>query len=57
MRRVPVVNGHQAVVGMVSLGDLVRYGALSEPDLHEALCRIYEPLGVLGQEMALGKSA
>jgi CBS domain-containing protein len=56
VRRVPVVNDHQAVVGMVSLGDLVRYGALSEPALHAALCRIYEPLGALGREIALASS-
>lgn len=45
LRRVPVVEGGE-IVGIVSLGDMARYGAISEHELLAAITRICEPTGL-----------
>ena len=43
VRRLPVVNAHGLLVGMVSLTDLVRYHAVSESDLEAAMEQLTRP--------------
>jgi CBS domain-containing protein len=49
VRRVPVVEGGE-IVGIVSLTDMARYGAISEHELLAALGRISEPTAIAAAE-------
>lgn len=48
-RRIPVVEGGE-IVGIVSLSDMARYGAITDHELLAAIARICEPTGVAAAE-------
>ena len=43
LRRLPVIDEHKTVHGMVSLGDLVRHNAVGNGELFSALKKIFAP--------------
>ncbi len=55
VRRLPVVDSSQRVLGIISLTDIVRYAALSEPEVVSAVAHIAEPRGPQGgRSLAVG---
>lgn len=49
VRRLPVVDSGGRLVGIISLSDIARYGAVSESEMVAAFAHICEPLGTLGR--------
>ena len=49
IRRLPVVDSEQRVVGIVSLTDIIRYAALNESEIVAAVAHISEPMGTAGR--------
>lgn len=45
VRRLPVVNRGGSLVGMLSLADLIRHGAIDPKDLYLTLRKVCEPAG------------
>lgn len=43
VRRIPVVNARNEIVGMVSIGDLVRHRAIDARELHDLMARVCAP--------------